>query len=78
MLSWLFLFALKTYNTIMPATDLLTVSTNLQKAVAWISEIMQQHPDKQRAKVITEAELRFDLTPVECEFLCRHFHETDR
>lgn len=62
----------------MPQTALLTASTNLQKAVAWISETMQQHPDKQRAKVLTEAELRFDLTPAECEFLCRHFRQTER
>jgi hypothetical protein len=57
----------------MSQTNLLTTSTNLQKAVAWISETMQQHPDKQRAKVLAEAELRFDLTPAECEFLDRHF-----
>ncbi|CAK8719750.1 hypothetical protein GCAAIG_09260 [Candidatus Electronema halotolerans] len=55
------------------ATELLTASTNLQKAVAWISGTMQQHPDKQRAKVTAAAELRFDLTPAECEFLRRHF-----
>ena len=62
------------YNT---STDLLTTSTNLQKAVAWIGATMQQHPDKQRAKVIAEAELRFDLTPLECEFLHRHFRQTN-
>ena len=57
----------------MPATDLLSISTNLQKAVAWLGKIMQQQPDKQRSKVLAEAELRFDLTPAECEFLRRHF-----
>lgn len=62
------------YNT---STDFLTTSTNLQKAVVWIGETMQQHPEKQRAKVIAEAELRFDLTPLECEFLCRHFRQPD-
>jgi len=62
----------------MSQTNLLTTSTNLQKAVAWIGKTMQQHPDKQRAKVIAEAELRFDLTPAECEFLNRHFRQTDR
>jgi hypothetical protein len=54
-------------------TDLLSSSTHLQKAVAWLGETMRQHPDKQRGKVIAEAELRFDLTPAECEFLNRHF-----
>ncbi len=61
----------------MPTATLLTSSTNLQKAVVWIGETMQQHPDKQRAKVIAEAELRFDLTPLECEFLHRYFCQTD-
>lgn len=61
------------YNT---STDLLTTSTSLQKAVAWIGETMRQHPEKQRSKVIAEAELRFDLTPAECEFLNRNFKET--
>ena len=62
----------------MPSSvPLLTASTNLQKAVAWLGETMQQHPDKQRAKVLAEAELRFDLTPAECEFLRRHFHQAD-
>ncbi|WP_417910258.1 hypothetical protein [Candidatus Electronema sp. PJ] len=62
----------------MPQTDLLTTSTNLQQAVAWIGETMQQHPEKQRIKVIAEANLRFDLTPLECEFLRRQFCQTDR
>lgn len=59
----------------MPTTTVLTTSTNLQKAVAWIGETMQQHPEKQRGKVLAEAELRFDLTPAECEFLNRTFKE---
>lgn len=55
---------------------LLTTSINLQKAVAWLGETMQQHPDRQRAEVISEAELRFDLTPLECEFQHRHLRST--
>jgi hypothetical protein len=61
----------------MPSADLINASTNLQKAVAWIGETMSQQPDKQRAKVIAAAELRFDLTLAECEFLHRHFRQTD-
>lgn len=56
---------------------LIAPSTNLQKAVAWIGETLQQHPEKQRAKVIAEANLRFDLTPLECEFLHRQFSQVD-
>ena len=50
-----------------------TASTNLQKAVAWISEIVQDHPEKERQKVLKDAQVRFDLTPAECEFLRKKF-----
>ena len=49
------------------------LSANLKKAVCWISETVQEHPEKAREKIITEAELRFDLTPRECEFLNNNF-----
>jgi hypothetical protein len=63
----------------MPIPDtLLTASTSLQKAVAWIGETMRHHPEKQRGNVIAEAELRFDLTPLEYEFLHRHFLQPER
>ena len=44
-------------------------SDNLKKAVCWISETVQEHPEKFRGDIIKEAGLRFDLTPRECEFL---------
>ena len=53
----------------------MTLSTNLQKAVIWVGEIMAQHPEKQRSKIIEEAQLRFDLTPMESEFLHNNFIE---
>ncbi len=51
------------------------LSTNLQKAVQWIGAIMQAHPEKQRNRVISEAQLRFDLAPTDCEFLNHNFKE---
>jgi hypothetical protein len=51
------------------------LSTNLQKAVRWIGAIMQAHPEKQRNKVVSDAQLRFDLTPTESEFLNHNFKE---
>lgn len=48
-------------------------STNLKKAIRWISETVQDHPEKTRDSIITEAELRFDLTPRECDFLNSNF-----
>ena len=49
------------------------LSANLKKAVCWISETVQEHPEKNRERIITEAELRFDLTPRECDFLDTNF-----
>jgi hypothetical protein len=48
-------------------------SANLKKAVCWIGETVQENPEKLRDAIITEAELRFDLTPRECEFLNNNF-----
>lgn len=57
----------------------LTLSTNLQKAVKWIGEIMREHPEKQRNQVISNAQMRFDLTPAESEFLNHNFKDlTDK
>ena len=46
-----------------------TPSTNLQKAVCWISETVLDHPERERKKILMEAQVRFDLNPAECEFL---------
>lgn len=49
------------------------LSANLKKAICWIGETVQEHPGKARETIIAEAELRFDLTPRECEFLNQNF-----
>ena len=49
------------------------LSANFKKAVCWISETIKSHPEKSRVHIITEAELRFDLTPREGEFLHTNF-----
>lgn len=45
----------------------------LKKALTWMTETLQEQPYKKRQSVLQEAELRFDLTPLECEFLDKHF-----
>jgi len=42
---------------------------NLRKAVKWISETLKYEPGKSRAEVIQEACLKFDLTPMDSEYL---------
>jgi len=41
----------------------------IRKAVCWISGMTREHPEKSRAQIVKEAEIRFDLTPRECTFL---------
>ena len=57
------------FNTIQPP------SANLKKAICWLSETVQSHPEKSRKQILEEAELRFDLTPRECEFLHTNFQK---
>lgn len=52
-----------------------SLSPNLKKAVCWISETVREFPAKNREEIITEAELRFDLSPRECEFITNNFNE---
>lgn len=42
---------------------------NLRKAVKWISETLKYEPGKSRAKLVEEACLKFDLTPIDTEYL---------
>lgn len=57
------------------STPLQTPSANLKKAICWLSEVVLEHPEKDRNVILSEAELRFDLTPAECEFLNNNFKE---
>ena len=51
------------------------LSANLKKAIIWISETVRDHPEKLRDTILTEAQLRFDLPPRECEFLDQNFRK---
>ena len=54
-------------DEIQPAGD------KMRKTITWISEMVQLHPEKSRQQIICEAEIRFDLSPKECDFLNRKF-----
>ncbi len=45
----------------------------MKKVLCWVSEALEAHPEKKRIDIFREAEIRFDLTPRECEFLDTHF-----
>lgn len=41
----------------------------MKKTLIWLSEMLKSCPDKSRTQILQEAEIRFDLSPRECEFL---------
>ena len=53
-----------------------TGGDKVKKAICWMSEELLNNPQKKRDAVIREAEIRFDLSPAECEFLTKNFSES--
>ncbi|MDF1578678.1 MAG: hypothetical protein RQ753_06220 [Desulfurivibrionaceae bacterium] len=45
----------------------------VKKALKWISETVTKCPGKKRRDILKEAEIRFDLSPAECEFIDSNF-----
>ena len=45
----------------------------LRRALRWLDERIREEPGASRGKLIGEAGARFDLTPVEQEFLLRNW-----
>jgi len=45
----------------------------LKKAIKWLAEAALDDPGKSRRQLLEQAEVRFDLTPRECEFLNCNF-----
>ncbi len=51
----------------------LHLEIGLKKAIEWISHRRQDEPKVGLAVLVDEACRRFDLTPIQAEFLLRHF-----
>ena len=47
----------------------------IKQAVKWIDEQLHDNPQADRTKLIDEAGRRFDLTPLDSEFLVRQLSE---
>jgi hypothetical protein len=47
----------------------------IKQAVAWIEERLREQPAADRVKLVDEASRRFDLTPLDADFLFRHLSE---
>ena len=55
--------------------DVLPEGESLRRAIRWISEHLKEDPEQPLARLIEEAELRYDLSPLECEFLRRFYRK---
>jgi hypothetical protein len=47
----------------------------IKQAVKWIAEQLHDNPKADRTKLIDEAGRRFDLTPLDSEFLVRQLSQ---
>jgi hypothetical protein len=47
----------------------------IKQAVKWIDDQLIDRPDADRVKLVDEASRRFDLSPVDADFLFRHLAE---
>ncbi len=54
-------------TTVMPEGE------GLRKAVKWISENLKENPDQSVQKLINKANLRFNLTPKDAEYLINFY-----
>ena len=46
-------------------------SDQLKRAVTYFSELVESCPDKTRQELLQKVQLKFDLSPADCEFLNR-------
>ena len=47
----------------------------IKQAVKWIDDQLTSDPRADRVKLVDEASRRFDLTPLDAEFLYRHLSQ---
>jgi hypothetical protein len=47
----------------------------IKQAIKWIDEQLQANPGANRTKLVDAAGRRFDLTPLDADFLVRHLAE---
>ena len=50
----------------------------IKQAIRWIDEKLHEQPAANRTKLVDEASQRFDLTPLDADFLLRHLADRPR
>lgn len=51
------------------------VGDKTRQALAELTDLLTKHPDKSRKELLQQVEIKFDLSPKECEFLNRNFQK---
>jgi hypothetical protein len=52
--------------------------TPIKQAVTWIDDQLRDNPAADRVKLVDEASMRFDLTPLDADFLYRLLAERSK
>ncbi len=47
----------------------------IKQAVKWLDDQLHDRPDADRVRLVDEASRRFDLSPLDTDFLLRHLAE---
>jgi len=47
----------------------------IKQAIKWIDEQLRDNPGADRTRLVDDASRRFDLTPLDADFLWRHLAE---
>jgi hypothetical protein len=55
----------------------ISLEIGVKKAIQWISERRKESPSTGLALLVEEACRKFDLSPVQADFLYRHFTKTE-
>lgn len=50
----------------------------IKQAVTWIDDQLRDNPTADRVKLVDEASMRFDLTPLDADFLYRLLAERSK
>ena len=54
-------------------SEVMPTGEDIRRAVKWISENLETNPDHARMKLIETAVFKFDLSPLDTEFLIKFF-----
>jgi hypothetical protein len=52
--------------------DMAAGEAPIKQAVTWIDEQLAENPERDRVTLVDEASRRFDLSPLDADFLLRH------